>query len=428
MKNLYKKSLTSLFIFIFSVSLLFTGCNSKETIPVLETGSKRPMPTQWIDKDTGHKLTKLTRNDGDNRSFYFHNNPFLSTQDGKGTLMVYYGSQKEGVSDHVYRGKEVRQIYVLNLQTLETKKLTSNTSPIRGEIVARKHREVMYQSSDTIFATNVDNGNSRILYVFPDSLKRTGITTLNADETLLAGVFSVPEKDSILKHHPKKSEFFQLIYEAKLPHTIFTININNKELLPVHSDTAWLNHVQFSPTDPDVLMFCHEGPWHKVNRIWTIKMGDDKPMLMHERTMHREIAGHEFFSVDGKTVWFDLQKPRGETFYLAGTNIETGNEIAYQMERDEWSIHFNISPDQKIFAGDGGNETQVAKAKNGRWIYLFHPNQEKEKLESVKLVNMQHHNYDLEPNIHFTPDGKALIFRANFEGKSQIYRVELEKE
>ena len=48
-------------------------------------------------------------------------------------------------------------------------------------------------------------------------------------------------------------------------------------------------------------------------------------------------------------------------------------------------------------------------------------------LESEKLVNMQHHNYDLEPNVHFTPDGKSILFRANFEGKSQIYRVDINK-
>ena len=75
----------------------------------------------------------------------------------------------------------------------------------------------------------------------------------------------------------------------------------------------------------------------------------------------------------------------------------------------------------------GGNETQVAKAKNGRWIYLFYPDNEMQKLKSEKLVNMKHHDYDLEPNVHFTPDGKSIIFRANFEGVSQIYKVEIKK-
>src|SRR5690606_13328050 len=134
-----------------------------------------------------------------------------------------------------------------------------------------------------------------------------------------------------------------------------------------------LNHVQFSPTDASLLMFCHEGPWHKVDRIWTINVETGAIQLMHRRTMDREIAGHEFFSPDGKKIWFDLQQPRSVTFYLAAADVQTGAEMKYALQRDEWSIHFNSSPDQQLFAGDGGDPGQVAKAQDGQWIYLFRP-------------------------------------------------------
>ena len=147
---------------------------------------------------------------------------------------------------------------------------------------------------------------------------------------------------------------------------------------------------------------------------------------MHKRSVDMEIAGHEFFSPDGKTIWFDLQIPRGKTFYLAGADVKTAEEKKYEMTRDEWSIHFNISPDQTIFCGDGGDPSQVAHAKNGMWIYLFKP--EGDHLQSQKLVNMKNHNYKLEPNVHFSPDQKWIIFRANFEGKSEIYAVEIAKD
>ena len=261
--------------------------------------------------------------------------------------------------------------------------------------------------------------------MFPDSINRAGITTLNADESLLAGTFSAPEKDSILKTNPEKSDFFRLIFEARLPHTLFTINIETGELRFIHSDTAWLNHVQFSPTDPNMLMFCHEGPWHLLDRIWLINIQEQKPRLMHKRTVENEIAGHEFFSRDGNKIWFDLQIPKGEVFYLASADVKTGNEMKYSLKRDEWSIHFNISPDQQIFAGDGGDTKQVAKAKNGKWIYLFKPSGD--SLQSERIVDMSNHDYDLEPNIHFSPEGKLIIFRANFEGSSQVYAVDISK-
>jgi oligogalacturonide lyase len=111
---------------------------------------------------------------------------------------------------------------------------------------------------------------------------------------------------------------------------------------------------------------------------------------------------------------------------LAGVNVATGKEIRYPVERDQWSVHFNISQDGKLFAGDGGAPNMVAHAANGKWICLFTP-QGDGTLRAERLVNMAKHDYLLEPNVHFTPDGKWIVFRANFEGVSQVYAVEVGK-
>jgi hypothetical protein len=88
--------------------------------------------------------------------------------------------------------------------------------------------------------------------------------------------------------------------------------------------------------------------------------------------MNMEIAGHEFFDVDGKTIWYDLQTPRGEVFWL-GAAAPDGKRRWYHVDRDQWSVHFNISPDGRLFAGDGGDEEMVAHARDGKWLYLFTP-------------------------------------------------------
>lgn len=382
--------------------------------PVLETGSQKPMPVEWVDKDTGHKVVRLTqRVEGGNESFYFHNNPFVKAVGTEGDKMVFYNTTANG-----------RQLYVLNLKTGQAEQLSNRPNRISGEIVAPIRREVIYQSLDSVFATNIDTKNTRLVYVFPADFKAS-ITSLNANETMLAGSKSGEEAREILRKYPEKKDFFPRIFEAKVPHSLFTIDLKTGKLNEIHQENTWLGHVQFSPNDPNLLMFCHEGPWHLVDRIWHINIRTGETKLMHKRSMDGEIAGHEFFSRDGKTIWFDLQKPRGETFYLAGADIKTGQETVYEMARDEWSIHFAISPDQKLFAGDGGDPGQVAKAKDGMWIYLFRP--ARNRFRSERLVNMKHHGYKLEPNVHFSPDGKWIIFRANFEGQAQVYAVEIAK-
>jgi oligogalacturonide lyase len=375
---------------------------------VLETGGKK-MPDEWIDKDTRHKVIRLSRKEGRNSSFYFHNYPFY------GNKMVSYSTDKNG-----------RQLHTVDLNTLATSQVTSQSSPMTGEILGQKTGNVYYQVQDSVFSTNINTKETRLIFVFPADF-RASITTVNADETLLAGAWSSDAEKEIFRNNPVKSDYFNKIYEARLPRTLFTIDTKTGSLTKLYSDSAWLNHVQFSPTDPKLLMFCHEGPWHKVNRIWTINLDNREVKLMHKRTMDNEIAGHEWFSPDGKTIWFDLQQPKSVKFFVAGTDVNTGKQTKYELQRDEWSIHFILSSDKKMFAGDGGDPGQVAKAQNGMWIYLFRP--EGDKFVSERLVNMKHHNYKLEPNVHFSPDNKWVIFRANFEGgDEQVYAVELKSQ
>jgi oligogalacturonide lyase len=173
---------------------------------------------------------------------------------------------------------------------------------------------------------------------------------------------------------------------------------------------------------------------------------------MHPRTIQYEIAGHEFFSHDGQFVWYDLQTPRSSVFWIGGVNVYTGARIRYPLERSQWSVHYNVSWDGKLFAGDGGGPNSVANhgpfpenklldpPQNGQWMYLFTPKADSYttvkvggedvkvgKFDVEKLVDLSKQDYKLEPNLTFTPDDKWIIFRSNMEGATQVYAVEIAK-
>ena len=164
---------------------------------------------------------------------------------------------------------------------------------------------------------------------------------------------------------------------------------------------------------------------------------------MHARAMNMEIAGHEFFGIDGRTIWYDLQTPRGEVFWLARAQPDGSDRHWYHVERDHWSVHFNIAPSGAFFAGDGGDEEMVARAKDGKWLYLFYPEDIGDVagisapnskdlarpgvLRAERLVDMRKHDYRLEPNVIFTPDSKHIIFRSNMHGDAHVYMVEVAK-
>ncbi len=359
----------------------------------------------WVDADTGHRIVRLSRVPGESQSLYFHQNGFTAG----GDKVVFENSERRAFTS---------RIYAYDFPSQKPELIVENGG--RVVLVAAKSRQVYHQRSNTLFATHLDTRATKSLAQLPP---RWRVAAINADETLGAGAFLEPVGPQIDTSGPKSS-WFDKIFDAARPGGIFLVNLRTGETNVLRRGTNWFNHFQFSPTDPSLLQFCHEGPWHKVDRIWHIRADGSGLRLMHTRTMPMEIAGHEFWSPDGKSAWFDLQMPKGQKFFLAGVEVAGGKTTRYAIARDEWSVHYNISLDGRLFAGDGGSPGMVAKANNGQWIYLFTP-QPDGTLTSEKLVNMAKHDYSLEPNVQFAPDGKRIVFRANFDGSAQVYAVEV---
>lgn len=406
-----------------------------------------PVPVDWIDPATGHHIVRLST-EANTRSIYFHQNGI--TPDGRFLLV----EMQDGIG-------------VIEIATRKNIKLVEGKA--RALFVGRKSGLIWFSRGENtgrpeqqkqvgIYTVKPTGGKPKLIATIPQG----SIGSINADETLLLGSYA--EKEWQLEQGARDPRFeanyaatgkdgkpltfaeakeVRLLEreQARIPMVMFTVDTRTGKQQIIHRSTDWLGHLQFSPTDPQLLMFCHEGPWHRVDRIWSMRLGGE-PRLMHQRSMNMEIAGHEFFDNDGKTIWYDLQTPRGEVFWLASVTPE-GRRTWYKVERDMWSVHFQIAPDGKSFAGDGGDEEMVAHAKDGKWIYRFTPHDIPDvagisapnaehlvhpgTFTAEKLVDMSKHDYRLEPNLHFTRDMKHLIFRSNMHGEVHTYMVDLEK-
>ena len=49
------------------------------------------------------------------------------------------------------------------------------------------------------------------------------------------------------------------------------------------------------------------------------------------------------------------------------------------------------------------------------------------KFTAERLADLSKHNYNLEPNLTFSPDNKWIIFRSNMHGPTHVYAVEVAK-
>lgn len=463
-------SRTRIIFAVLAVTSLVAILRSASAQDVVKPSNAGPMPPKtWVDKDTGHRVWRVS-DEPNSGAFYFNVNAY--TPDHK--QMVY--NSPDGIR-------------VLDLATMSTRMLVPNPpAPTNAEaggrgrgalnaraiVVGNKTNSVFFTRMDPATQTNAvykADTNTGAIRKLTDLPARIGIASVNADETLGVGVYNEsdapgskappppppppvqappanPAVQGALLQSDDKGQMMERRLAARTPVVMFTIRLEPGlkgekpgTMKTLFHSTDWIGHMLFSPTDPNLIMYCHEGPWQKVDRIWMIHADGTQNTLIHKRTMLMEIAGHEFWGLDGKTIWYDWQYPKGEDFFLVGYDLSTHKKIAYHMQRNDWSIHFNLTKDLDMFTGDGGDSGQVARAPDGEWIELFHPEMvggaegalndpnfwQPGVFNAEHLVNMAHQNYRGEPNPRFSPDKKLVFFSSNMFGPSYVFAVEVAK-
>ena len=264
------------------------------------------LPTEWIDPDTGHRVIRLSREDG-TQSLYFNQNAY--TADGRKLIVTTAGGG----------------IATITLATREVKPLVAG--PVSVLVAGRRTGDVYYvkrlpggQDGTTggrnangavVYATNVETGATREVVKLPPG---RNVSSVNADETLLLGTYvdgEAPPAPAAGRLPGATAAFGQPNYEAVgadgkpmtfadakdlrlhntlmatragAPRVLFTVNAKTGELRDIFREHEWLGHLQFSPTDPKLIMFCHEGTWHEVDRIWTIHADGTGLSKIHART------------------------------------------------------------------------------------------------------------------------------------------------
>ncbi|MBN1851507.1 MAG: PD40 domain-containing protein [Pirellulales bacterium] len=425
-------------------------------------------PREWIEPKTGHRVVRLSQ-EPYSQSLYFHQYPFST--DGK--KMVF--TSPSGISAVDLQTRQVTQIVredrLVNRQFRhevedspaghnQTDRADRrghaaprwNANGLRVLVTGRKTGDIYYIRNGVVYAADLATLTHREVVTLPKEYRWENLAP-NADETLLLGTAVDPAGESKPRSIPPRQTGGRLVsrWASGMPMILATIPMATGKMNIIHRCNDWLNHLQCSPTDPKQILFCHEGPWHYVDRIWLIRSDGSGLTQIHPRHMDMEICGHELFGPNGKTIWYDLQRPRSLVFWVASYNIETGARTWFHLERSEWSVHYNISPDGTLIAGDGGGPSSVANrtpngdpmepAGNRQWIYLFRPERIQMTglpemaakqvtagiLRAEKLVDLTKHDYSLEPNVIFTPDGKWIVFRSNMHGPSHVYAVEVER-
>ena len=423
-------------------------------------------PKSWVDAETGHRILRLS---DEPNSTTFDINRSAFTCDGLD--MIYTVPRK-------YTDKG--EIHVLNLATLETKLLFRGD--IEDVVVGTKTRRVFFTKARDlhIFTADIDTG--QITQLAAQRPVIVEITSINADETLLGGTnddlkakdvtyFEVMaykemaeerKSDPSIKYGEQEphSRAVKMRLDAKSREDLITINLQTGKVTTVLSGTDWLDNVRFSPTDPTLMLYRHEGPYTDVDRLWTIRTDGTQNQLIHQRSQKEESVGHEFWSQDGKTIWYEWQMPKGENFILTGYDVATGKRRYFRLDKSAAPRYYDAAQDESLFAS-GANRPKFIypyeKLKSGQtseWVEVLYPvltnsvdtssapyvNWQSSNnavnpnvqingwFRSERLINL--HKEDgrrIQPDVRISPDKKLVIFTSNMFGPSYVFAAEVNK-
>jgi oligogalacturonide lyase len=364
-------------------------------------------PAEWrtfADPKTGVQVRQLTNHKGHSHHVYFTNSGWHA-----GGRKLLFGSD---------RGNRTN-LFSVDLESGAITQLTDlDQPPPPGETsflfasVNPQREEVYFWHGRDLVALNLESLEERRIYRAPDRFL-TNMTNVTADgRYLCTGMYEdLSSKFKIDLLHGYVG--FREYWEAMPLSQIVRVDTDTGASEVVFEENYWIGHVNTSPKLPNILTYCHEGPWEQVdNRIWGLDMTSGRSWKIRH-TLAGERVGHEYWFADGEQIGYHGHSPQGEAFY-GSVRYDNSGRVEAPFPADSTHFHSN---DLRLIVGDGKRQAPrllLWRFRDGRF-------------EGPRVV-LDHrgsfHVQVLHVHPRFSPDGSQIIYVSDTSGYGNLYMVE----
>ncbi|SFK99348.1 oligogalacturonide lyase [Paenibacillus sp. 1_12] len=205
------------------------------------------------------------------------------------------------------------------------------------------------------------------------------------------------------------------IMEAQPFSQIIRVSTKDGEMNVVFEERNWVGHINTSQTQPQLLTYCHEGPWELVDhRIWGCDMDTGRTWKIRERTEPLEKVGHEYWMEDGLTIGFHGFRADGTGFIGKINSDNTGlEEVEFNFRN--WHAHSN-------------DFSQVVVDGRAPLTLMIYWKKEENGFSQPKILcehRCSFHSQDVHAHPRFSPDGSKLLFTSDKNGYGNLYVLDI---
>jgi oligogalacturonide lyase len=182
----------------------------------------------------------------------------------------------------------------------------------------------------------------------------------------------------------------------------------------VHEEHAWVGHVNASPTEPDLITFCHEGPWQLVDhRIWGLYLSKGEAWPIRPRKEELEMVGHEFWHDDGVHIGYHGFRRDGTGFF-GSCHVDGSDEEEVEFSFRNWHAY---SHGPQVVVDGRGDVTVMVYWKKVNGVF------------TEPKVLCEHrcsfHSQNVHAHPRFSPNGKQMLFTSDKNGYGNLYLVDI---
>jgi oligogalacturonide lyase len=188
----------------------------------------------------------------------------------------------------------------------------------------------------------------------------------------------------------------------------------------IHEDRCYMGHINTSPISPNVLTFCHEGPWDLVDqRIWGLNTNDGSVWKIRPQEGEQIAVGHEYWFADGERIGYHGHRSDGSGLHVFG-HVRWDDTDRVEVEFPFRSTHFH-SLDETMIVGDG-TPAYIGGGTSYPFIQLFRWDGERYEGPKILAYNRSTFN-DQHAHCHprLLPNGDAVLYTSDLTGYSNMY-------
>ena len=385
-------------------------------------------PFAYVDAKSGRTVHRLTNYRGHSSHLYFtdpcwidggRSFVFVSDREGRSNLFRY------DFPGEIASGGTITQLTDLTGPNIENERVFDHRP--QGAFSATNGK-YYYWWRNVLYELDLHTLEERVVFE-ADPAKVLGIhATTSADGRYICNTM----RDRVENDRPElEYPYFKFPdLHPKQPATqILRIEVASGRCEVVHEERCFITHVNHSPTLPDILTFCHEGPWNLVDqRIWGLDIRTGRSWKIRPQDDGKYSIGHEYWFADGVHVGYH-GNPRPDANvgveHVYGHSAWDGSE---QLETrfPFHSTHF-ASNDAELLVGDGtaalptGVRWQVSSEP---YIQLFRRSAAGyvgPKLLATHRCTFNHQHSHCHPR--FTPDGSHVLYATDATGYANLYIV-----